>query len=188
MGGGSAGCDFANQLSADPTKQVLLLEAGRTDSRPFIKMPAGMLELFKTGKYHWTFEATPQKHLNNRRISLITDKALAGSSSVNAMLYIRGAKKDSDDWAAAGNEGWSYNEMLPYFWNTMRQTRGESLHHDVVGELWVFDAPELPNHFLMRTYLAAAAKTASRSRPISTQTTRGGAGSTDLPSAGGPIG
>src|SRR5690606_23826129 len=110
----------------------------------------------KTGRHHWHYTSTPQKHLNNREIMLSTGKTLGGSSSVNAMLYIRGAKKDYDDWAAAGNEGWSFDDILPYFRSTMHQTRGKSAAHGVGGELGVSDAPDLPNHSLLRCYMAAA--------------------------------
>ena len=114
IGAGSAGCVLANRLSADRDNQVLLIEAGKKDSLPMIHIPGGCGNLHRS-KVDWGFETEPQKDVLNRRIYLPRGKALGGSSSTNYMAYVRGNKADYDHWVALGNNGWSYDEVLPYF-------------------------------------------------------------------------
>jgi choline dehydrogenase len=114
IGAGSAGCVLANRLSADPNNKVLLLEAGGPDKKLEIKIPAAYGNLHRT-EVDWGFSTEPQKYVDNRRIYLPRGKTLGGSSSTNAMAYVRGNRADYDEWAALGNRGWSYEEVLPYF-------------------------------------------------------------------------
>lgn len=114
IGAGSAGCVLANRLSADPACQVLLLEAGGPDSNPEISIPGRWSKLLLSS-IDWSYQSTPQPHLNNRRIDLNRGKVLGGSSAINGMVYIRGHRWDYDQWAALGNEQWSFAEVLPYF-------------------------------------------------------------------------
>ena len=114
VGAGSAGCVLANRLSVDPATKVLLIEAGGRDKDPLIHIPGAYGKLFKK-KYDWGFWTEPQPHVNNRRIYLPRGKTLGGSSSINAMVYVRGNKKDYDHWARLGNKGWAYKDVLPYF-------------------------------------------------------------------------
>jgi choline dehydrogenase len=115
IGAGSAGCVLANRLSADPAAKVLLLEAGGKDSNPFIHMPAGYVALMRGGWVDWGYHTEPQKNLNGRKLFWPRGKVLGGSSSVNAMVYIRGCHSDYDMWRQLGNAGWSYADVLPYF-------------------------------------------------------------------------
>jgi choline dehydrogenase len=114
-GAGSAGCVLANRLSADPAIKVLLLEAGGQDSNFFIHMPAGYVQLMRSGAVDWGYHTEPQKNLNGRKLFWPRGKVLGGSSSVNAMVYIRGCHSDYDTWRQLGNAGWSYADCLPYF-------------------------------------------------------------------------
>ncbi len=114
VGAGAAGCVLANRLSADPGHRVLLLEAGGTDRSPLMRIPAGFSKLMGT-KANWIFDTEPQRHLNNRRMFLPQGRALGGSTSINAMLYVRGNRADYDEWRDLGNKGWGYDDILPLF-------------------------------------------------------------------------
>ena len=139
VGAGSAGCVLANRLSADPDVSVLLLEAGPRDWNPFIHMPAGLSKLVNFKSLNWNYHTEPEPALNNRRLYWPRGKVLGGSSSINAMCYSRGHRSDYDDWAAAGNPGWSWDEVLPYFIRSEDQARGESALHGTGGPLSVSD-------------------------------------------------
>ncbi|MCH1474624.1 MAG: GMC family oxidoreductase N-terminal domain-containing protein, partial [Alphaproteobacteria bacterium] len=115
VGGGSAGCVLAARLSEDPAVSVILLEAGGEDRNPLIHVPAGYIKTMVNPAMNWMFETEPHEASNNRRIKQPRGKVLGGSSSINAMLYVRGQAADYDGWAQRGNLGWSYRDVLPYF-------------------------------------------------------------------------
>jgi choline dehydrogenase-like flavoprotein len=139
IGGGSAGCVLANRLSEDPATQVLLLESGPADKSVLIHCPAGFALGGKSGVANWGFETVPQPGLNGRRGYQPRGKALGGSSSVNAMIYIRGQREDYEHWAAQGNPGWGWNDVLPYFLKAEHNERGASPLHGTGGPLNVMD-------------------------------------------------
>jgi choline dehydrogenase len=115
VGGGAAGCVLAARLSEDGTATVCLLEAGGPDNSVFIHAPAGAVAMLPTKLHNYAYQTVPQPGLNGRRGYQPRGKTLGGSSSINAMLYVRGHRADYDGWAALGNPGWSYEEVLPYF-------------------------------------------------------------------------
>ncbi len=130
IGAGSAGCVLANRLSSNPATQVLLLEAGGPDKKMEIHIPAAYSKLNRT-EVDWGFETEPQPHVLNRKIYLPRGKALGGSSSTNAMAYVRGNRADYDEWASMGNEGWSYEDVLPYF---KKSEHNEQIHNQYHGQ------------------------------------------------------
>lgn len=115
IGAGSAGCVLASGLALDSSRRVLLLEAGGSDLHPFIHMPAGIARLVHNRRINWNYSTEPEPALDGRRLYWPRGKVLGGCSSINAMCYVRGQPQDYDDWARNGADGWSYEEVLPYF-------------------------------------------------------------------------
>jgi len=139
VGAGSAGCVLANRLSADPKNKVLVLEAGTSDTNPWIHVPVGYFKTMHNPKTDWCYLTEPDKGINNRRLQWPRGKVLGGSSSLNGLLYVRGQAEDFDRWEALGNKGWSYNEVLPYFKKSEDQERGVDKYHGVGGPQKVSD-------------------------------------------------
>lgn len=131
VGAGSAGCVLAARLSEDPDVSVLLLEAGPPDVNQNIHVPLGYLKLART-EIDWDYATAPEPLCNNRRISLPRGKVLGGSSSINAMIYIRGNRRDYDGW---GQPGWTWDDLFPYFLKSEDNERGASEWHAVGGPL-----------------------------------------------------
>jgi len=139
IGAGSAGCVLANRLTASGTARLLLLEAGGSDRSPWIQVPIGYGRTFNDPRFNWMYEAEPDATLGGRRQFWPRGKVLGGSSSINAMVYVRGQPGDFDDWAAAGNPGWSWRELLPYFRKLEDHPFGEKEFHGVNGPVAVSD-------------------------------------------------
>ena len=136
IGGGSAGCVLAARLSENPDVRVALFEAGPVDDAPQIHIPAAFPQLLKTD-LDWDFASEPEPVLEGRRRYIAQGKVLGGSSSINAMVYMRGNRADYDGWAAGGATGWSYQELLPYFIRSEANERGPSKFHGGSGPLSV---------------------------------------------------
>ena len=138
IGAGSAGCVLANRLSENPDTKVLLLEAGPRDWHPFIHMPAGLAKLVNRKGVNWDYDTAPEPHLDNRTLWWPRGKVLGGSSSINAMCYIRGVARDYDEWGQMAT-GWHWDSVLPYFRRAEGNTRGADALHGADGPLTVSD-------------------------------------------------
>ena len=146
IGAGSAGCVLAARLSEDPEVSVCLLEAGPVDRSVLIHCPAGLALMARNGQSNWAFETVPQSGLNGRCSYQPRGKVLGGSSSINAMIYARGQRDDYAHWAAQGNPGWGFDDVLAYFKKSEHNERGADAFHATGGPLNVMDLRS-PNRF-----------------------------------------
>ena len=162
VGAGSAGCVLAARLSEDPDASVLLLEAGGPDTAPEIRVPAMFPIMFKSS-LDWDLTGDQEPGLDGRRLYLPRGRMIGGCSSINAMIYLRGNRLDYDDWAAGGADGWSYDEVLPYFKRGEDNEWGESEYHGVGGPQAVSDSRSM--HPLVDLMLEAAVQAGYTANP-----------------------
>jgi choline dehydrogenase-like flavoprotein len=153
VGAGSAGCALAARLSEDPDVRVALVEAGGADTAPEIHTPLAFGSLFRT-EWDWDYHTDPEPGLDGRRAYLPRGRVLGGSSSMNAMIYIRGNRADYDEWSARGATGWAWCDVLPYFLRAEDNERGAGPLHGSGGPLTVSDGRS--RHELMDAYIEAA--------------------------------
>ena len=154
VGAGSAGCVLAARLSEEPGTRVLLLEAGPADTSFWIHLPIGYGKTMWDRRVNWCYETDPDPNMNGRRIYWPRGKTLGGSSSINGLIYIRGQREDYDAWASAGNAGWGYDELLPYFRRSEKNARGANTYHGGEGPLKVSDIGA--KHELIEAFIAGA--------------------------------
>ncbi|MCY3769631.1 MAG: GMC family oxidoreductase N-terminal domain-containing protein [Gammaproteobacteria bacterium] len=155
VGAGSAGCVLANRLSSNGKFNVLVLEAGPHDRKFWVQVPIGYGKTFYDRKVNWAYLTEPEAGLNNRVSYWPRGKITGGSSSINAMVYIRGQKEDYNAWRDMGNPDWGWNDVLPYFKKAETNSRGGDAYRGDSGPLYVNDASE-HYHALCKTFIAAA--------------------------------
>lgn len=173
VGAGSAGCVLAARLTENPHFRVLLLEAGGPDNPREVRIPAAFSKLFKT-PVDWDYSTEEELHLHQRRLYWPRGKMLGGSSSMNAMIYIRGNRADYDHWKTLGNPGWGFEDVLPYFKKSEHQERGTSEFHGTGGAVNVADLRAV--NPLTRAFLAAAEEVGITKNPDFNGANQEGAG------------
>jgi choline dehydrogenase len=178
VGGGSAGCVLAARLSEDPAVRVLLLEAGGAGDTALIRAPGGLLPIMLSGAHAWPYVSEPQAALANRVLYLPRGKVLGGGSAINGMVYDRGFPSDYDGWATAGNAGWSYRELLPYFRRSERWHGGAGEWHGADGPV-VVSRPGVKHPFA-RAFVEAGQQAGYRYEDDSNGATRDGFGPVDV--------
>lgn len=156
VGAGSAGCVLANRLTENGRYSVLLLEAGGPDKSPWIHIPLGYGRHFADPRVNWLYESEPHPASGNRAIPEPRGKVLGGSSSINGLVYVRGHRRDYDNWRDLGNSGWGYDDVLPFFRRSEDQQRGSDDFHGVGGPMAVSDPTD--RHPLCDAFIDAAAE------------------------------
>ena len=159
VGAGSAGCALAYRLSREASRRVLLLEAGPRDYNPMLHIPLGFAFTMKNEAVNWCYETDPEPNMNGRKMAWPRGKVLGGTSSINGMVYIRGQREDYDHWASLGNEGWSYEQVLPYFKRSEHKAEGGNDYHGHGGPLWVQEVENQDKLELADLFIQAGVQT-----------------------------
>ena len=175
VGAGSAGCVLANRLSANGKNRVLVLEAGGSDKRFWIQTPIGYGKTFYDPEVNWMYMTEADPGINNRQSYWPRGKVLGGSSSINAMVYIRGQGADYDEWRDLGNEGWGWNDVLPYFKKSETSADGGNQYRGADGPLYVSNVSG-QHHSLCQHFLAAAQQSGFEFNPDFNGETQEGVG------------
>lgn len=157
VGAGSAGCVLANRLSASGYHRVLVVEAGGRDVSPWIKVPVGFAKTYYHPKYNYMYYSGEETELANRKIYAPRGKVQGGSGSINAMIYVRGQPSDFDDWERAGNDGWNYASLLPYFKKLEEHPAGETEYRSRQGKIGITPLKDAA-HPICQSFLQAAHK------------------------------
>lgn len=184
VGAGSAGCVLANRLSESGRHSVLLLEAGGSDERLWLKMPIGYGKSFYNPDVNWMYRTEPDPALAGRQGYWPRGKVLGGSSSINAMVFVRGQASDFDDWAALGNTGWGWNDVLPWFRKLEDSEHGPNAWRGTGGPLHVSDV-SAQVHPLCQAWLDAGHQAGMRINPDINGASQDGVGIYQITTQGG---